>query len=98
MTRLTTTALWGLNQAVLHRFHSVDIDQFKKRFVKLLWQRLLTQMIKDILDRRWTLPSTRGIVFVLRHYQEILSKTPDELRAWYPQFQHTLISRDKQAG
>ncbi|RKZ51372.1 MAG: glycosyltransferase family 2 protein [Candidatus Parabeggiatoa sp. nov. 3] len=96
LTRLTTTVLWGLNQAVLHRFHSVDIDQFKKRFVKLLWQRLLTQTIKDVLDRRWTLPSTRGIVFVLRHYQEILSKTPDELRAWYPQFQHTLISRDEQ--
>jgi GT2 family glycosyltransferase len=96
LTRLTTTALWGLNQAVLHRFHSVDIKQFKKRFVKLLWQRLLTQTIKDILDRRWTLPSTRGIVFVLRHYEEILSKTPEELRIWYPQFQHTLISRDKQ--
>jgi GT2 family glycosyltransferase len=96
LTRLTTTALWGLNQVVLHRFHSADIDQFKKRFVKLLWQRLFSQTIKDILDRRWTLPSTRGIVFVLRHYQEILSKTPDELRAWYPQFQQTLISRDRQ--
>ncbi len=96
LTRLTTTALWGLNQTVLHRFHSNDIERFKKRFLKLLWQRLFTQTIKDILDRRWTLPSTRGIVFVLRHYQEILSKTPDELRAWYPQFQQTLISRDRQ--
>ncbi len=91
LTHFTTTALWGLNQAVLHRFHSPDIVRFKTVFLKLLWQRLFTQTIKDILDRRWTLPSTRGIWFVLRHYEEILSKTPEELRAWYPQFQQTLI-------
>jgi GT2 family glycosyltransferase len=94
LTRLTTTALWGLNQAVLHRFHSPDIARFRRLFRKLLWQRLFTQTIKDILDRRWSLPSTRGIVFALRHYEEVLSKTPDELRVWYPQFQQALISRD----
>jgi len=91
LTHFTTTALWGLNQAVLHRFHSPDIARFKTVFLKLLWQRLFTQTIKDILDRRWALPSTRGIWFALRHYEEILSKTPEELRAWYPQFQQTLI-------
>jgi len=95
LTRLTTTALWGLNQAVLHRFHSSDLAEFKKRFRKLLWHRLFTQTIKDILDRRWTLPSTRGIILAFRHYETILSKTPAELRAWYPQFQQTLISQDK---
>jgi len=61
----------------------------------LLWQRLFTQTMKDILDRRWSLPSTRGIIFALRHYEAILSKTPDELRVWYPQFQQALISRDE---
>jgi GT2 family glycosyltransferase len=95
LTRLTTTALWGLNQAVLHRIHSPDLVQFKKRFRKLLWQRLFTQTIKDILERRWTLPSTRGIWFALRHWPQILSKTPAELRVWYPQFQKALISQDK---
>jgi GT2 family glycosyltransferase len=95
LTRFTTTALWGLNQAVLHRIHSPDLERFKKPFVKLLWQRLITQTLKDILDRRWTLPSTRGVWFTLQHSQEILSKTPEELRAWYPQFQQNLISQDK---
>jgi len=95
LTRLTTTALWGLNQAVLHRIHSPDLERFKKQFLKLLWQRFITQTIKDLLDRRWTLPSTRGVWFALRHYQQILSKTPEALRAWYPQFQQNLISQDK---
>lgn len=94
LTRLTTTALWGLNQAVLHRFHSPDLARFRRLFRKLLWQRLFTQTIKDILDRRWHLPSMWGIIFVLQHYEEILSKTPNELRVWYPQFQQALISRD----
>jgi glycosyltransferase involved in cell wall biosynthesis len=94
LTRFTTTALWGLNQAVLHRFHSTDLQRFNQRFRKLLWQRLWTQALKDILDRRWTLPSARGIGFVLRHYPAILAMTPEVLRAEYPAFQQRLINRD----
>ena len=96
LTRFTTTALWGLNQAVLHRFHSTDLQQFNQRFRKLLWHRLWTQALKDILDRRWTLPSARGIGLVLRHYQAILAMTPERLRAEYPAFQQQLINRDFQ--
>jgi GT2 family glycosyltransferase len=95
LTRFTTTALWGLNQAVLHRFHSPDLARFKKLFLKLLWQRLFTQTIKDVLDHRWTLPSTRGVWFALQHYKDILSKTPNELRSWYPQFQQKLVNQDR---
>jgi len=94
LSRFTTTALWGLNQALLHRLHSPDLARFKKLFKKLLWQRLITQTIKDILDRRWTLPSTRGVWFALRHQDEIYSKTPVELCTWYPQFQQKLINQD----
>lgn len=93
LSRFTTTALWGLNQAVLHRFHSPDLARFKPLFRNLLWRRLWTQTLKDLLDRRWSLPSTRGIWFALQHYEEVLAKTPAELRAWYPQFQQTLIKR-----
>jgi GT2 family glycosyltransferase len=95
LTRFTTTALWGLNQAVLHRFHSPDLKKFTQLFIKLLWRRLFTQTLKDILDRRWTLPSTRGIWFVFKHYETILAKTPEELRTWYPTFQQQLITQDK---
>jgi GT2 family glycosyltransferase len=95
LTRFTATALWGLNQLVLHRFHSSDLLRFKTLFRKLLWRRLFTQTLKDILDQRWTLPSARGVWFVLRHQNEILAKTPAELRIWYPQFQQTLLDRDR---
>ncbi len=30
--------------------------------------------------------------FAFRHYQEIFSKNPDELRAWYPKFQREIIA------
>lgn len=95
VSRFAATALWGLNQAVLHCLHSSDLTQFKKRFSKLLWKRLFTQTLKDLLDRRWSLPSTRGIWFVLQHQEEIFSRSPDELREWYPLFQKTLLNNEQ---
>lgn len=97
LSRFTTTALWGLNQAVLHRFHSTDLRQFRQLFIKLLWRRLFTQAIKDILDLRWTLPAMRGVWFTLRHYKAILACEPETLRQWYPTLQQTLIDRDNTA-
>ncbi len=94
LSHFTTTALWGLNQTVLHRFHNHDIKRFKTIFRKLLWRRLFTQAIKDILDQRWSLPSMRGIWFVIRNYNQILLKTPEELRIWYPEFQQMLLDKD----
>lgn len=94
ITRFTATVLWGLNQVVLHRFHSADLVEFRKRWRKLLWRRLFTQTLKDLLDRRWTFPSTRGLLFVQRHYPQILAKTPEELSQWYPTFQQQLIERN----
>ncbi len=95
LSRFTVTALWGFNQVALHRLHSADLTRFQHLFVKLLRRRLFTQAIKDILDQRWTLPAMRGIWFVWQHYQEIITKTPEELRHWYPKFQQDLINRDK---
>jgi len=94
VSRFTATALWGFNQIVLHRLHSRDLARFKKLFLKLLWRRLVTQTLKDLLDRRWSLPSTRGIWFVMRHQEKIFAKSLEELRSWYPQFQMELLRRD----
>ncbi len=95
LSRFTATVLWGLNQAVLHRLHSPDPPRFQHLFRKLLWKRLLTQTLKDLLDRRWSLPSTRGILFILRHFPHIFNKTPETLRPWYLQFQHQLLEQDR---
>lgn len=92
LSRFTTTALWALNQVALHRLHSIDLPRFEKIFAKLLWQRLFTQTIKDILDLRWSLPSTRGAWFALRHYKTVLACAPEELHRWYPSFQQALIA------
>jgi len=94
LSRFTTTALWGLNQALLHRLHSPDLKHFRKLFTRLLWRRIFTQMIKDFVEFRWSMPSVRGVWYALQHYQDILARSPAELRAWYPEFQRQLINRD----
>jgi len=94
VSRFSATVLWGLNQIVLHRFHSPDFERFQTLFSRLLWRRLMTQALKDILDRRWSLPAMRGIWFILRHRQQFFAKTAEELRLWYPEFQQQLIDQD----
>ncbi len=95
LSRFATTALWGLNQVVLHHFHSADLEKFKQQFVKLLWRRIFTQTLKDFLDGRWLFPSTQGAIFALRHYQIVLSHTSEDLKTWYPKFQQKLIEQDQ---
>jgi len=95
LSKFTVAALILLNQAVLHCFYSSDIVHFKKVFLKSFWQGLIKVTLKDILAGRLSLPSMRGVLFARRHYEEIFSKTPEELRTWYPKFQRQLISHQK---
>jgi glycosyltransferase involved in cell wall biosynthesis len=96
VSRFTRTVVWGLNSAVLHRLHSTDIARSKTLITKLLWRTLVNRTIKDVLTFYWSLPSTRGFLFAYRHYEKIFSMTPEELRAWYPQFQQTLFDQNRQ--
>jgi len=95
LSRFTTTTLWGWNQALLHRLHSPDLNEFRKRFSRLIWRRLLTQTVKDLLELRWTFPSTRGILNTFWHYEKILNCPIEKLRHWYPAFQQALIQREQ---
>jgi glycosyltransferase involved in cell wall biosynthesis len=97
LSRFTYTAIWGLNLAVLHRLYSNDLGRSKKHIAKLLWPLLIDRAIfRDVLTLDWSLPSIRGFLFAFRYHKKIFSMTPEELRAWYPQFQQTLFDQNRQ--
>jgi glycosyltransferase involved in cell wall biosynthesis len=96
VSRFTYTAIWGLNLAVLHRLYSSDLGRSKKLIAKLLWPLLIDRAIfRDVLTLDWSLPSIRGFLFAFRYHKKIFSMTPEELRAWYPQFQQTLFDQNR---
>ena len=92
LSRVTVAALKAFNTAALHCLYNSDLNRFKKMYPQLLWERLIKVTFRDILTGRLSLPSTRGVWFAFRHYQEIFSKNPDELRTWYPKFQREIIT------
>lgn len=92
LSRFAVAVLSAFNMLVLHRFHNTHFDEFKKHLRPLLLKRMLQLTLKDLLAGRWSFPSTRGMFFVLLNYKRLLSKSTEELKSWYPQFQQELIN------
>lgn len=92
LSRFAVAVLSAFNMLVLHRFHNTHFDEFKKHLRPLLLKRMLQLTLKDLLAGRWSFPSTRGMLFVLLNYKRLLSKSTEELKSWYPQFQQELIN------
>lgn len=93
LSPFTVAVLAATNPAVLQRVHSADADATSRRWRRLLRARLLHSALKELADRQWRFPRTRGVLYALRCMGEITSKSPDELATFYPRFQDTLIQR-----
>lgn len=91
LSRFAVAVLSAFNILVLHRFHNTHFDEFKKHLRPFFLKRMMQLTLKDLLAGRWSFPSTRGILFVLLNYDKLLSKSTEELKIWYPQFQQKLI-------
>jgi GT2 family glycosyltransferase len=91
-------ALGALNPVVLHRIYSTDLDRSRRRLRLLMLRRTAIFILKDLSQGNWGLPNSRGMIFALRRLKELFSKTPEELRSWYPQFQKELVEGDSQTG
>lgn len=87
-----TTSFWGLNLCYLHRRHGSDPVRFERLFRRLLRQRIASRLLRDVLDRRPSLPSVRGLLFARRHFPTIMRMPLDELAGWYPEFQSKLLA------
>ena len=89
--RLRTTTLSALNQAVLLRRHAADQAGARRRYFALMRRRLLAEVLKDALSRRFDLPQARGILQAHARARRIFGMTSKELADWYPAEQARLL-------
>ena len=95
LSRLTVSTLKALNTLVLNRIYTTDVERGRRANRRLLARRTLISLAKDLNKRRMRIPEARGWMIGLKMLDSIFDRSPEELRAWYPEYQHSLI---KSAG
>jgi GT2 family glycosyltransferase len=93
--RLTTfqvTVLAALNPAVLQKLYSKDPASCFVKWRRILWRRLLINILRDLEKRDFLLPRTRGVAYALTRVEQIYRRSSEELATWYPGFQQDLIN------
>ncbi len=91
----TVAALAALNPVALHRKHSSDLKLSQRRLVGNLMHRAGLCLLRDVNNRRWTLPYFTGVVYSLWTFPKLWALSPEELETWYPEFQRTLIQKSR---
>lgn len=91
-------ALGFLGPIVLHRLYSTDLGRSRRETKKLLRRRMLVGLIKDIQSKEFDLPRFKGTRFALSHLDKVMKMTPQQIEAWYPQFQKDVIAGDAMRG
>jgi GT2 family glycosyltransferase len=91
--RQLATALSLMNQAVSLRKHAADIRSARFRYHVLLIRRVLAELLKDGLSRRWGFPQVRGVLRAVSGSRRIFAMTPEEIDATYPEMQADLRRR-----
>lgn len=80
-----------LNMVVFLKRHAPDPEGYKSQFRVLIWRRLLGEIIKDALSRRFDFPQARGVWQARGLWREVWDKPLDEIDAWYPGFQRKVL-------
>jgi GT2 family glycosyltransferase len=93
LKRRQVSFLWSLNQAVLLRRHAGDQAWARRTYKRRLAARLATDVVKDLLTRRWSLPQSRGTISAWIESRQVFRMSPDEIEAWYPAMQERIVSR-----
>ncbi|WP_436397436.1 glycosyltransferase family 2 protein [Roseobacter sp. S98] len=83
--------LWSLNQAVLLRRHASDQVWARQAYRRRMAHRVVSDVIKDLLMRRFSLPQTRGSCRAWREAAQVFAMTPETLETWYPGHQERII-------
>ncbi len=87
--RYKTTVLSNMNQALFLARHGNA--QAKRRFRPLLGRKLIAEFLKDILQKRLSLPQVRGVLSAMRQSRQISGMSLEEMETWYPEFQQRLL-------
>ncbi len=85
--------LWSLNQAVLLRRHAPDQSWARRAYFFRMLHRVLSDVGKDLLTRRFALPQTRGSVRAWCDSRQVFRMSADRLDSWYPAEQERIIKR-----
>ena len=96
LSEFVVTALGAMNPAVLHCIYGVDRQRSYDLTKRLLRRRFVIQLLRDLSERRLSLPHARGIWYAYRHLGDIFERNEDELRSWYPEFQRRMIGGECQ--
>jgi GT2 family glycosyltransferase len=95
LSRYVVSVLSAMNQAVCIRLYSNDLIRDRNRFYRLTARRIIAEIFKDGLSRRWTLPQVRGLMLALKCAPQVFKMSNEELAQWYPNFQKELIASGK---
>jgi glycosyltransferase involved in cell wall biosynthesis len=80
-----------LNLALFLRRHAADPALKRRQYRVMLRRRLVAEVFKDLLSRRWSLPQMRAVRYVMGLQDAVFDRPVDEIVAWYPDFQRRLI-------
>jgi glycosyltransferase involved in cell wall biosynthesis/GT2 family glycosyltransferase len=94
----TLSTLGALNALVLHRLHSSDLRRSRSLYRSFLLKQLVVQALRDLARRDETFPRARGIWTAMGRLRTVLGSRKEAVRAWYPQFQTELLTRDPHSG
>lgn len=90
LQRFQVTILSVLNQAVCIKKNASNASKVQSKFYVLMSRRILSELCKDILSKRFSLPQVRGLFVGLAYSFKIFSMSVKDLEDWYPQFQKSL--------
>jgi hypothetical protein len=95
LSRYVVSVLSAMNQAVCLRRYSNDLKRDRDRFYQLTARRVVAEIFKDGLSRRWTFPQVRGLLLALKYAPHVFNLSDEDLAHWYPYFQKELIASGK---
>jgi len=90
---LTVSTLKGLNILVMHRLNTTDVERGRRSHHRLMARRALIALAKDLKAGRLQIPEARGWFRAVRMVNDIFDREPEQIRAWYPEFQKQVLGR-----
>ena len=94
ISRFKVSVLSALNQALLLRKYSDNYQRDRQRFYILMIRRIIAEVLKDALSRRWSLPQARGLLTAWKYADQVFALPDNNLAEWYPNFQRKLLVSD----
>ncbi|WP_265501148.1 glycosyltransferase family 2 protein [Paracoccus beibuensis] len=89
--RKTAITFQLLNMLVFIKRHADDPAHWLPTYRLMLWRRLLGEMIKDGLSRRWDFPQAAGVITAMRSWRQVWRTPTGDLDIWYPDFQRKIL-------